>query len=292
MANSGKAMQASTSIYGNLWPKEATAGEIIYPPGSSFGPRIQTYFQLVILYSGHMTVWIDGIAHFAAEKTVSILFPGHEEHFIFAEESETHHSWIHIALPQLPSEICIRLEQLPRPLPLSPAMQQLIHDALAMRNASLPTAGEIVKAQAAQMLWLYIGEAEMLMRKETAPAHPAVEKARQFIQEHLGETLTLDILASAVAVSPSHLVRLFQAQLHTTPIAYLWDRRVARGIELLEQTGLTVKTIAERCGFQTSYHFSRRIRQAVGYGPVEVRRRSWRLPGRQMQRVEQTDGEP
>ncbi|MBO0781157.1 MAG: AraC family transcriptional regulator, partial [Ktedonobacteraceae bacterium] len=42
-----------------------------------------------------------------------------------------------------------------------------------------------------------------------------------------------------------------------------------------EQTGLSVGVVAERCGFQSRYHFSRRIRQAVGYTPLEVRQRSW-----------------
>ncbi|TMD58047.1 MAG: helix-turn-helix transcriptional regulator [Chloroflexi bacterium] len=34
-------------------------------------------------------------------------------------------------------------------------------------------------------------------------------------------------------------------------------------------------TIADQCGFQSRYHFSRRIRQETGSTPQEVRRRFW-----------------
>ena len=96
------------------------------------------------------------------------------------------------------------------------------------------------------------------MNGTSTPADPAVETARHFIHAHLREPLTLDTIAMAAAVSPPHLIRLFRQQLNTTPMAYLWERRVAQGIDLLRQTGLSVGEIATRCGFQTSYHFSTR----------------------------------
>jgi len=268
-------MTASISADYPLWPEDVTVGEVVYPPGSNFGPRTQYHLQLVMVHSGEMTVWIDGVAHHAPANTVSILLPGHEERFAFAQENETHHSWLHASIPCLSSEIRARFALLPWPLPLTPTMQQLTRDMLTMRTTLLPTAREILKAMAMHMLWLYIGEGEMQMKHQLMISHPAVEQAQRFIQQHLNEPITLAKLAQVVAVSPAHLVRLFRAQLHTTPMAYLWNQRVAKGFELLEQTGLTVNTIAERCGFQTRYHFSRRVRQTIGYGPQEVRRRTW-----------------
>ena len=62
-------------------------------------------------------------------------------------------------------------------------------------------------------------------------------------------------------------------------MAYVWARRVDAGVELLSGTGLPVGTIAERCGFQTSFHFARRVRRATGATPTEVRRRAWARQG-------------
>lgn len=259
-----------------LWPEVVQIGDVLYPPGGTFGPRAQIYLQLVMIHSGEMVVWVDGARRYAPAGTVSVLFPGHEERFAFAQATETWHSYIHILLPGLPNALEARLQRLPWPLPLSQAMNDLIFSGLALRSATFSTSGALLKALAVQMIWRYIGEGEQLLDgAASAPAHPAIERARQFIHTRLGEPLTLETVAQAAAVSPSHLIRLFQSEMQTTPMAYLWEKRVAMGIELLENTGLAVGMIAERCGFQTSYHFSRRVRQMTGLSPLDVRRRAW-----------------
>ncbi len=260
-----------------ICPERVSVGEVVYPPGGIFGPRIQPTYQLVMVHSGTMTVWIDGEKCHSPAGAVTLLFPGHEERFAFAVESETWHSYLHVDLPHLSNLLQARFSALPRPIPLSSAMTELTHRALLTAKSSLSTAPQILKALAVEMLWLYIGEAESLASGETArrTTNAVVEAAQRYIEGHLGEQIALKNIAEVVAISPSHLNRLFQAEISTSPIAYLWSRRVAVGIELLERTGLPVATIAERCGFQTSYHFSYRVRKAKGLSPLQIRRRAW-----------------
>ncbi|MBZ0289027.1 MAG: AraC family transcriptional regulator [Anaerolineae bacterium] len=259
-----------------FWPESVLVGEVVYPPGGVFGPRVQPSIELVIVHEGEMTVWVDDERRYAPANTISILFPGHVERFAFAADRETRHSFMHITVPDLEESLNARLRRLPWLLPLSPRMSGWAHEALALRRSTLPTAPEMLKALAALMLWRFIGEGERALGSQSDDVpHPAFERARQFIQAHLHEPLTLEAIAAAAAVSPSHLIRLFQSALQTTPIAYLWECRVASGVEMLENTGLPVGMIAERCGFQTSYHFSRRVRQRTGLSPLEVRRRAW-----------------
>jgi AraC family transcriptional regulator of arabinose operon len=87
--------------------------------------------------------------------------------------------------------------------------------------------------------------------------------------------VNLETVAAAVHVTPAHLVRRFRAELDITPMAYLWQRRVAIGVDLLTNTGLPVGEIARRSGFRSVYHFSRRVKQETGLAPTEVRRRGW-----------------
>ncbi|WP_220196091.1 AraC family transcriptional regulator [Ktedonospora formicarum] len=258
-----------------LWPTEVSLGDVYYPPGGGFGPRKQPYLQLVFLHSGHMTVWIDKVAHDAGPNMVFLLYPGHEELFRFAEHEVTYHSWLHADIPDLAPELATRLASIPRPLPLTPTMLQLLHSALALQPASLSTTTELLKTLAMQMFWLYIGEGERHVRYGHVLAHSTVEEARLYIHAHLSDPLTLEQIAQEVSISPSYLIRLFQTHLQATPISYLWQARVAHGISLLQKTGLSVQAIAEQCGFQTRHHFSRRVRQELGYGPQEVRNRSW-----------------
>src|SRR5205823_11267580 len=47
------------------------------------GPRYQKTLQLVLLYSGHMRIWIDGTMREAESRSMCILLPDHEEYFAF-----------------------------------------------------------------------------------------------------------------------------------------------------------------------------------------------------------------
>lgn len=262
-----------------LWPDEVTVGEIVYPVGGKFGSRRQTYLQFVWLYTGEMTVWIDGVAHFATAQTVTILFPGHEELFRFSTTEETHHSWIHISVSEVPTGLRERLERIPRTLPYSPVMADLIFSALTLRFSTLTTRDELLKTLAMQMVWRFLGEGEQLLANAERDMLPAVqrivEQTCQYMQLHLHETLTLDQIAAAVSVSASHLIRLFRAQLRITPIAYLWNQRAAAAVELLRYSGLSLQSIADRCGFQNVHHLSRRVKQSTGLTPTQIRHRSW-----------------
>lgn len=259
----------------SFWPQEVSVGEVIYPPGGTLGPRHQKNLQLVLLYSGHMRLWVDGTMREVASRSVCILLPEHEEYFVFDTRCETHHSWVHITLPRFPPELLTRLQQLAWPLPLSPLMTQFMREALMLQSIPFSTSQEMLKSLALLMLWCYIGEGERALIPSSSSPPAVLVQAQQFILTHLQEQITLQQIAQASAVSPYHLIRLFQKHLSLTPIAYLWQQRIAEGIKMLEQTGLPIGTIAYQCGFQSRHHFSRRIRQETGFTPQEVRRRFW-----------------
>lgn len=260
----------------SLWPDFVKVGEIVYPPGGTLGPRIQSTFELVIIHLGEMTVWVDEIPFSAEVDTVSLLFPGHQERFVFSKSTQTRHSYIHIALPEIISTRNESLYRLPSTLPLTVEMHNLIRKALALRISTISTRDELLKASAIQMLLRYMGEAvDHCDEVENVSQNTTVDCAKRFIERNLAEDLRLNDIAGAVALSASHLIRLFQEELHDTPIAYLWKRRVSVGVDLLEQTGLSVSLIATRCGFKTYNHFCRRVREATSLSPTEVRHKAW-----------------
>jgi AraC family transcriptional regulator of arabinose operon len=222
--------------------------------------------QLVVLHTGAMTVWVDGEPRSAGPGTVSLLLPGHEERFAFADRQPTRHSWMQARVAEPP---VARLADLPPSLALSPAIATL--ERLLLGRAAAGGDDPLLLALAASLLWRYVAEAE----SGGAPPPGPVEQARRFIADHLAEPLSLERIAGAAGVAPAHLGRLFRQQAGTTPMAYVWSRRVDAGVELLAGTGLPVGVIAERCGFRTSFHFSRRVRRATGLAPTELRRRAW-----------------
>jgi AraC-like DNA-binding protein len=246
-----------------------SAGEVVYPPGGRLGPRWQRDVQLVLVHTGLARVEVDDAAPATIRAGgVGLLLPGHRERFAFADDVATHHSWVQGRVAKPPE----RLATLPAVLPTSTALAELVREAVATRRTPLSTAGPLLAALAAAALWRYVGEAQS---RVAGPGDP-VERARAFLHAHLGDpSVDLAQAARAAHVSPAHLVRRFRAELGVTPMAYMWQRRVATGVDLLTHTGLPVGDIAARTGFKSVYHFSRRVKEGTGHAPSEVRRARW-----------------
>jgi AraC-like DNA-binding protein len=246
---------------------DVSAGEITYPPDGRLGPRRQDDLQLVLVHRGSATITVDDQPPFAVDAgEVALLLPGHRETFAF---DGTHHSWIQAHV----GEAGEPFTSLPRSLPLSGALADLVAEAVSVTRMPLSTARPLLAALAAAALWRYAGEAE----SGPALADDAVDRARRHAHAHLADPdLDLSALARAAHVSPPHLVRRFRAELGITPMAYLWRRRVAHGVDLLAHTGLPVGDVATRSGFKSVYHFSRRVKEQTGRSPTALRRERWR----------------
>lgn len=268
-----------TSTVEGGWPV-VTYGEIVYPAGSTYGPRIHPTIEIGFVHSGSMTAWLDDRELKVDEGMTCLVIPGQRASFEFFPESETHHSWVHFWAPGgYPDGLVNRLETLPRSIRLSSTMSREMRTLLDLDVHQMSTRRELELLLAHRILYQYIGEAEQA--GGLAITHgEVIDRALKYIDENLSNSLDLTGIAHAAVVSPSHLIRLFHRELDTTPSRYVWHRRVERSVEMLEETGLTLGEIAHRCGFATTHHFSRRVREATGLSPTGVRTRA-RMRGAQ-----------
>lgn len=250
----------------------AVAGSIVYPPGGRFGPRIQQDIQLVMLYSGEMTITVAGRPLHVKPGQVVLLKPGQEESFVFSRTEDTWHRWIAVNFEALPQATEQALHALPSCLPLSEEMNLLTDLMIMLLRRGSPEDPEVrsLGLAAVQLYPRESQQAQLLTEK-----HPSVYAALVWIREHYADDVSLPELSDRAGVSPEHLVRLFKQHEQTTPIQYLWQFRVKRAIELLTNTGLTVTEIAQRCGFKTSHHLARLVKSATGRTATEIRRLSW-----------------
>jgi len=257
-------------------PDSVFVGDVAYSPNSTLGPRIQLNIQLVFLQTGSMTIYIDEKEQTIQAGTVMLLLPVHREYFEFDKHHATEHSYMHWYSDPIPTDFLQGLENLPRTIPLSTTMNQLVDRALALRFSSLPTINDLTKIYAMDMMWQYIGESQ-LWASDPINIHKNTiySLAQRYIHQHYSENIALSDIATAVSVSETHLIRIFNKYAQTTPIAYLWDLRITQALELLIRTGLSISEVALQTGFKTSYHFSRRIREKTGLSPTEFRKQSW-----------------
>jgi AraC-like DNA-binding protein len=110
--------------------------------------------------------------------------------------------------------------------------------------------------------------------RPTGPSHehPAVQKARRYIDEHFSEGVSLTELAAHVSLSPYHLLRVFHAEIGLPPHAYLDNVRVRRAEQLIA-AGKPLAEVSAETGFSSQSHLTRRFRQIIGVTPGQYARR-------------------
>lgn len=105
----------------------------------------------------------------------------------------------------------------------------------------------------------------------------AIKSMMGYIHSHYHRELTVEQIAQAGLVSRRSCFRLFQEQLHTTPVLYLREYRLCQARTMLSKTTLPITEIANQCALGSSSYFSLLFRQAYGCTPSQYRKK-WHNP--------------
>ncbi len=113
----------------------------------------------------------------------------------------------------------------------------------------------------------------MILSQKFANAAPSPEeeypmgKIAEYIEKNYSSKIQLDKLAQLASLSKSQLIRRFQAEFKTTPIAYLLDYRVRQAAEILKNTHKSIKETAFSCGFNDCNYFIKQFKKRYGISP-------------------------
>ncbi len=99
-----------------------------------------------------------------------------------------------------------------------------------------------------------------------------MRRVQEFIEEHLGEDLTLVSLANIAGVSASYFSHLFRNSLAVAPHQYLLKRRLEHARDLLENSRRSIAEIASATGFSDQSHLTRQFKRRFGITPQQCRR--------------------
>lgn len=107
-----------------------------------------------------------------------------------------------------------------------------------------------------------------------AEENDTVSKAMHFIQEQYMNPISLLDVATHVNMSQFHFSRLFKKDCGYSPHEYLILTRLNRAKHLLKTTGLPVKVIAQKVGYQNVSSFTNAFTDRVGISPTLFRKYS------------------
>lgn len=87
-----------------------------------------------------------------------------------------------------------------------------------------------------------------------------------YLQQHLGETVTLETVARHLHVSPSTLSHRYRAETGRSPMATLAHRRIELA-KLMLIKGHSLKIVADATGFCDAFHLSKTFKRLEGVSP-------------------------
>jgi transcriptional regulator GlxA family with amidase domain len=100
-----------------------------------------------------------------------------------------------------------------------------------------------------------------------------IRSLQHWVLDHLAHDLSLDSLASRVAMSVRNFTRVFLGETGTTPADFVEMARVDAARRLLEESETALQRVASRCGFTSPDTMRRAFLRRIGTGPSDYRER-------------------
>lgn len=113
--------------------------------------------------------------------------------------------------------------------------------------------------------------ASILNEYNIAKDNPVIGKAKDYIEKHLEENISLEQAAEYVKVNPFYLSKLFKEETGSNFIDFVTDKRLEKARTLLKQNDLSIKEVSHYCGYSDQNYFSKLFRKKFGITPTEYR---------------------
>ncbi|MBQ4528095.1 MAG: PocR ligand-binding domain-containing protein [Clostridia bacterium] len=99
-----------------------------------------------------------------------------------------------------------------------------------------------------------------------------IERAEIYIENHLGERLTVENICKALAVSKNSLYTNFSKELSCSVNDYITQKRMECSKHLLTSTQKTINEICTEIGISDSSYFSKVFKKKTGMSALEFRK--------------------
>ena len=156
------------------------------------------------------------------------------------------------------------------PLPVTAHMRSLLNGLIKLGNQQqevrFPWNAIQLVVEAVQELPDSVWEKQRLDAR--------VQRAMEFMHQHLGLKLTAEQVSRHAGLSVRNLNHLFQQELQQPPMRVLLDYRLDEACRQLRHTEDSIESIAEQCGLVNRHYFSRMLRQYRNTSPAAYREES------------------
>lgn len=237
-----------------------------------------TSYEMMLFKSGNVDYFINDITYHLNPGDLTLICPG-DIHGLFVKD-ETPYERIpvhigkiyvnHFSTPRTDLFACFHHSISNRVYHLSDKeCQQYEHLALEVLNSILNKEfGYDINITASVSLLLLlvnkICESHTSAEQDISP--PIIKQAIQYINSHLTEELSVQMIANSLNISRSRLSHLFRQFTGISLWKYIISRRIQHAQTLLQQ-GYTITEACYGCGFHDYSHFLKVFTELNGISP-------------------------
>ena len=237
----------------------------------------KTHFHHNAIYltkQGEFDLHINGTKHHIAKGSVVFIPEGSELQYYFDGNGPLDKYYTHFHFAIGGTNIC---ELFHFPFVFKPENEEAI-ERLFCNLIELRTDPDDPLKQIAQSATLLALVSEVLkqadaIRNEMSQRIPTeIREIAEYIDDHLGETLSMDMLAERIGYSTAYFTKKFKAVFGRTPTDYIAQKRIYRAKDELRNTNRTIYGIANSLGFSDASYFSSFFKARTGLSPAYYRK--------------------
>lgn len=98
-----------------------------------------------------------------------------------------------------------------------------------------------------------------------------VEDIKKYIEMNFTKEININDIAVHFSITPAYLSRIFKKYADVRPIDYLTNCRISHACHYFSHSQLSVKDVAQLCGYSNQYYFSKAFKQETQLSPTEYR---------------------
>lgn len=114
------------------------------------------------------------------------------------------------------------------------------------------------------------------------PSQGIVQKAVEYIKNHVHEDIRIDSICEAIHVSKYYFCKKFKQATGLTVMNYILNIRIFSAKHMLENTDLSISEISEKCGFSSHSYFCQVFKKAYGMTPRQYQKSTPSPAGRKI----------
>jgi len=239
----------------------------------SYGPTVRRYYTLHFILSGQGHFYIHN-KHYIIHENQYFLVPPDVLSF-YKADMETPWSYVWICfngdLVPIMLEHCHTNETSPiQNFPYVNDVRDIIFQM--MKYPELTPANECYIQSGLYAVFAKMQEAAKSSYNDIeSNDNIYITQAMDYILSNSTPDITVMDVANYLHISRSYLFALFKKHLNTSPQRFLTMSRITNARELLSRTDIPVAIIANSCGYQNPFAFSRAFKKEMGMTPTEYR---------------------